>query len=443
VDVTLLARIQFGLSLGFHFIFPATTLGLTLMVLVTLAAGCGGKRPGWDAISAFCVRLLAVVFTLGVATGITLPFAFGTNWARFSLFAGGVFGVQLAIEGIVAFTLEAAFLGILVFGRKRVGRGTYLLSAVMVFVGSHLSAFLIVSANSWMQTPAGYALQEGRVVLTDWAAAIFNPSAVIRFIHVIDAGWLTGASLLLGVSAWLARTERDPGPARRLFALSAVICLLTAVAQPVIGHRQIMGVLKSQPVKDAAYEGIFETQRGAPLIGFGIPDAANGRIIMPLGIPYGLSLLESGDPFSVVKGLNDYPREDWPPVNVIFSTFHVMVLMGILLIALSALACLVAWRGLWEKWRWYLSALPWLVLLPQLANETGWIGAEIGRQPWTVYGLLRTAESSSANVTGGQALFSLMAFGLAYAAITVLGIRLIPGIVRRGIADGAKEAGHE
>lgn len=418
-----LARMQFGMSLGIHYIFPQTSLGLALVVLIAEWRYVATKDETWKRISAILVNFLGLSFAFGVATGMVLPFSFGMNWGQFSIFAAPIFGLQLAIEAMVAFALEAAFLAILMFGRSRVSPKLYLASAFFVFLGSHLSAFIIVSANSWLQTPTGFAMEGGKLVLTDWVAATFNPSVGIRFLHTITGAWLSGLFFALAVGAALIAGNRARSDAKRLFRFAAGVSLVLALIQPVLGHQQIMDVLRHQPVKDAAYEGIFETQDGAPLIGFGIPDAANRRILMPLGIPYGLSFLESGNPKSRVVGLNDYPVSSWPPVNAIFTTFHIMVPLAGAIIA-------VALSALWftgRKAKKPLEARPLYLKLviagaaaPYAASELGWIGAELGRQPWTIYGLLSTQDAGTAAQSAGTVLFSLTLFAVVYAALLVL-----------------------
>ncbi|MFA6508083.1 MAG: cytochrome ubiquinol oxidase subunit I [Treponemataceae bacterium] len=433
MTAVMIARVQFGLSLGFHYIFPQTTLGLTLVILIAEWRYVASGDQSWKDISTLCSRFLGVVFAFGVATGMALPFSFGMNWGNFSLFAAPIFGVQLAIEAMVAFTLEAAFMAVLMFGRSRVSKRVYLASAFFVFLGSHLSAFFIISANSWLQTPAGYAVKDGRLVLTDYLAATFNPSVGIRFFHTITAAWLSGLFFLLAISACMIARNRGRENAKKLFRFSAALSLALGLIQPVLGHQQIMDVLRHQPVKDAAYEGIFETQNGAPLIGFGIPDAANGRILFPMSIPKGLSFLESGNPNSLVKGLNDFPKETWPPVNIIFTTFHLMVPMAGIIIA-------VALSALWftgKKSKKPLEARPLYLKLvmfgaasPYLANELGWIGTEIGRQPWTVYGLLLTKDAGTSAQGAGTVAFSLILFSLVYLVLGFLFVMFTSSVIK-------------
>ncbi len=453
MDPVLIARIQFGLSLGFHYLFPQTTLGLCLIIMLAEWKHWLGREETWRRISDFAVRLLAVVFAFGVATGLVMPFTFGMHWSGFSMTAAAVFGPVLALEAMLAFALESPFLSILIFGRKRVSRTFYLVSACLVFLGSHLSALLIVSVNSWMETPAGYALENGKIVLTDWVAAVFNPSFPARIMHTITAAWISGAFFFMALIAWnmlrrkkiaaadttaeLAAEEKAIRKNEvRAMSLAATVALSMSLLQPVLGHMQIMDVLKNQPMKNAAYEGIFQGQNGAPLIGFGIPDADNNRILLPLAIPKALSFLESGNFNSYVRGLNEFPRETWPPVNLIFTTFHIMVPLAGVCVVGAFFAFLFsrksAKKALADR-RLFLAILIPAAAAPYLANELGWIGAEIGRQPWAIYGLLKTTQG----VTPGQGVpatgFTLILFGLAYILLAILAVRFILAAARKGM----------
>jgi cytochrome d ubiquinol oxidase subunit I len=434
MDAATLSRIQFGLSVGFHFLFPPVTLGLTLFIVIFEFFHLRTAAELYRQASSFLVRILAVVFAFGAGTGIILPLSFGTNWARFSEFAGGFFGLPLTLETLTAFTLESVFLGILVFARQRVSRRVYFISAVCVFLGSHLSAFWIVAANSWMQSPAGVEVAGGSVVLVDFWKALFNPSAGIRFLHVLVASWITGGVLVGGIAAWLLYKGRDAEHAKKLLAFSAVIVLVTTLAQPVVGHQQILQVARNQPVKDAAYEGIFKSTDRAPLYLFGIPDREHHAVYFSVGVSDLLSVLESGDIHARFKGLEEYPESEWPPVNVIFTTFHLMVLIGFFLIGTSVATFVLLRRKTLEKHRGYLLFLVLLIPLPHLANELGWIGTEMGRQPWVIYGLLKTAEADSAALTAPAVLVSLIALAALYLALAFLFFRILTGIIRRGIA---------
>jgi cytochrome d ubiquinol oxidase subunit I len=428
----LISRMQFGISIGIHYLFPITTLGLTLLIVIIETLYLVKRAPLYRAISMFLVKILTLVFVAGVATGLLMPFSLGANWARFSSYAGALLGSLIALESITAFALESAFISILFFGRDRVSPFTYWVSAVLVFTGAHLSAFWIVAVNSWMQTPAGYAIVDGRVVLTNLTQALLNHSTLIRFAHVITAAWLTGALLTAGIAAYYLTRGRHERFARKLLSMALPIALVTAAAQPVIGHFHILQVLHHNPEKDAAYEGIFKSVDGAPLLAFGIPDEKNRVIHFAVGAPYLLSLLESGNPMSRVIGLEEFPRENWPPVNVIFTTFHLMIMLGIAMVTAAGLGVILMWRRKLFATRWYLLLLPWLIPLPYLANETGWIGAEIGRQPWIIYGVMRTSEASTTTLPLWQLTLSCAGIALVYTAIAILTIVSVKKLILKG-----------
>lgn len=428
----LISRIQFGVSLGIHYLFPITTLGLTLFIVITETLYLARRKELYRTISSFLVKILALVFVAGVATGLLLPFSIGANWARFSSYAGALLGSLIALESLTAFALESAFIAILFFGRDRVSPVTYWLSALLVFVGAHLSAFWIVAANSWLQTPAGYAIVDGRVVLTNLIEALLNHSTLIRFAHVITAAWLTGALLIAGIAAtYLARGQHG-AVARKLLALALPLALAAAVAQPIIGHFHIMQVLHHNPEKDAAYEGIFKSVDGAPLLAFGIPDEQHQVIHFAAGVPRLLSLLESGDPMGHVTGLEEFPRENWPPVNVIFTTFHLMIMLGVAMIAVAGLGVFLMWRGRLDSSRTYLRLLPWVIPLPYLANQLGWIGTEIGRQPWIIYKVMRTSEASTVTLPLWQLSVSFAGILIVYSAITFITVLSVWKLVQKG-----------
>lgn len=429
IDALPLARIQFGLSLGVHFIFPALTLGLTPYVLIFETAFAVTGKAIHRNISEFLVKLLSLVFTLGVATGVLLPFSFGANWAKFSIFSGQLFGTQLAIEAFTAFTVESIAIGILLFGRNRVRGSAYLIAAAAVFLASHLSAFWIISANSWMQTPAGYAIRNGTVVLVDFWKAILNPSTVVRFAHTTLAAWLTGTVAVAGIAAWRYRKSIAPVAAAKILSLAVPIFALTAVSQLIVGHNQIMNVIHHQPAKDAAYEGMFFSRNGAPFYLFGIPDADHTTIHAAVAIPKLLSFLESFSFNSRVKGLEEFDPTVLPPVNVIFTTFHAMVAIGLILIGSGFIGLFLLLRRRLFSTAWFLRLMPFLIPLPLIANELGWIGAEIGRQPWVIYGLLRTRDAVSPAVSGERVLITLIMLSIVYAALLFsfiyFGMRLV------------------
>jgi cytochrome bd ubiquinol oxidase subunit I len=440
MDAVLLARIQFGFTAGFHFLFPPVTLGLALVILVLESLYLAKKDEAYRTASAFLVRIFSVVFVMGVATGIVLEFAFGNNWARYSRTVGDIFGAPLAAEGIFSFFLESVFLGVLVFGRNRVSPRTYRLSAFLVFLGSHLSGLWIIIANSWMQTPAGYRLEGGKAMLSDFFAAAFNPSTWVRYFHTILAGWITGSLVAVGIAAWLLIKGRHARTAEIIMKPALLIFVVTSCLQLLSGHGHSVQVARTQPEKMAAFEALWTTQTRAPLYLFGIPDPSAQKTRFPIAVPGMLSVLIHGDAGAEVAGLDKFPDDERPPVVVPFVSYHLMILMGMAFIALGLAGVFLWARGkIWNA-RWFLRILVFSVPVPLLANEFGWIAAEVGRQPWAVYRVLRTADASSVSVPAGNILATLALFLLVYALIAAAGLKAVISLIRKGPEGGSPEA---
>jgi len=432
MDPVLLSRIQFGLVAGFHFIFPPTTFGLTFVILILETLYLKHNKELYKKLSSFLIRILGLVFVLGVATGIVLEFAFGNNWSEYSRLVGDIFGAPLAAEGIFAFFLESVFLGVLLFGRNRVSKRAYWVAAFMVFFGAHLSGLWILIANSWMQTPAGFKIEGGRAILTNFFQAAINHSTLIRFIHTAIAGWITGSLLVAGISAWYLLKNRHIEYAKTLLRIALIIFIPTAVIQLFTGHAHSVQVAKTQPEKMAAYEALWETRTGAPLAIFGIPDARAQKTYFYIGIPKMLSFLVHFDSNAEIKGLNAFPADERPPVFLPFVSYHIMIWLGMLFIAIALTGSYLALRKkLWDS-KWYLRVLLYSIPLPYLANEFGWIGTEVGRQPWEVYRVLRTADAASVVVPAGQILFTLIMFGLIYTFLFVIFLHVLIKFVRQG-----------
>lgn len=433
MDALLLARIQFAVTVGFHFIFPPLTIGLAWALV--LAEWFGWKRNDstWIQIGKLFGSLLALTFVVGVASGIVMEFQFGTNWAVYSKFVGDIFGSPLAAEGVFAFFLESSFLGLYLFGRGRVSKGLHWFSALMVAVGSTLSAFWIIVANSWQQTPAGYVIRDGRAELTDFFAAVFNPSTLPRYFHTVTAAIIAGAFLVAGVAAYyLLRDPKSP-VGRKAMKLGISIGLVASIVIVVpFGHWHAKQVAETQPEKFATIEGLMTSQAGAPAVVFGIPVGDPPELLAKIEIPKMLSWLAYGTTDAHVKGLDAFPKEDLPPFWLTFVSFHNMVALGMWFILVMAGAAFFLKRGtLWTK-RWLLKALLFSIPLPVIACELGWIAAEVGRQPWIVYGLLRTASAHSTTVTAGEILFSLIMFGIVYLLLGSLWLFLMFRAVRNG-----------
>ena len=441
MNPVILARVQFGLTAGFHFLFPPTTLGLTLIILLLESRYLRRKDETAREVSSFLVRILGVVFVMGVATGIALEFAFGNNWSSYARAVGDVFGAPLAAEGVFSFFLESVFLGILVFGRGRVSPRMYRLSAFLVFFASHLSALWIIIANSWMQTPAGFRMEGGRAVLTDFFRAALNPSTVVRLVHTVLGGWITGGLAAAAVAAWLLLKGRSREKVRLLLRTSLAVFVAAAVLQLGSGHAHSVQVTRTQPEKMAAFEALWRTQRGAPFTVFGIPDERSETTHLALRIPKLLSWLVGFDPGTEVRGLADFPRNERPPVLLPFAGYHLMILLGLLFILMAVFgAAFLARRGKAVP-RWYLRVLVLAVPLPYLANEFGWFAAEVGRQPWAVFRVLRTADAASVVVPAGQILVSLVLFAVVYAFVAAVGISAVLRLVRHGFEEGQSPPG--
>lgn len=421
MDPVLLARLQFAMTIGFHFLFPPISIGLGWLLVVVEGMAWRTGDPLWERMGRFFAKLLGLTFALGVATGIVMEFQFGTNWASYSRFVGDIFGAPLAAEAIFAFFLESAFLGVYLLGRGRVSRGVHWFSILMVAVGSTLSAFWILVANSWQQTPAGFEVVEGRAVLTSFYDAVFNSSMWPRFFHQMTAAMITGAFFMAAAAAWLLRKGRTPEIASRALKLSLVAGLVFSILAAVpTGHWHAVQVARDQPAKFAVIEGLYQTQKQAPLAVFGIPMGDPPRLAAEVSIPGLASWLAFGDVNAEVKGTDAFAKEDLPPLFLPFVSFHSMVMLGGLFLGVMALGLLL-WRlGRLETTRWYHLLLIVAGPLPLLANQLGWITAEVGRQPWTVYGFLRTADSVSITVTSGELVFSLVLLGSIYTLLLSL-----------------------
>ena len=434
MSALLLARLQFALTICFHFLFPAMTLGTALIILISETLYLVKKNETYKQITDFLVRLLALIFVVGAASGIVMEFSFGTNWSGYSRAVGDIFGPILAAEGVIAFFLESVFLGVLLFGRNRVSPGVYWLSALLVFIGGHLSAFWIVVANSWMQTPAGYTINEaGKIVLNSFADAVFNPSTVVRYVHTIIASWITSSVMVAGIAGYYVRKGLHGQTARTMLKIGVILFALTPLLQLGAGHAHAIKVINLQPEKAAAMEGHFNTMKGAPIYALGYVDEKNQKTY-GISIPRGLSFLYNFDWNSEIKGLNEYPRGNWPPVNFTFQVYHMMVGAGVIMIALGLLGAYLLWTGRLYNHKWYLFLLPFLIPLPHIAHETGWIAAEVGRQPWIIYQMMKTSDAASVVVSAGEITFSLIMFSLVYLLLTVMFVKLSIKIVQKGPA---------
>ena len=483
----ILARVQFTFTVMFHYIYPPLSIGLGIALVVMQALWLKTGNIIFHNLAKFWTKIFALTFAIGVASGIVMEFEFGTNWATYSRFVGDIFGSALAAEGIFAFFLESGFLAVLLFGWNKVGPRLHFFSTCMVALGAHFSAVWIVVANSWMQTPAGYHLERMvngqpvrlpvdhavtpddlgtvRAVVDDFWAMVFNPSTVDRLTHVVLGAWMAGAFLIVSISAWYLLRNRHVAFARTSLKVGLVFATVATILQMVSGDFTAVGVSRNQPVKLAAIEGLFETQPYAPL---GLVGWVNRQTqtTEAIKIPGLLSFLTWHDAAKPVAGLRDLPPDSfllrhhpgaspqelakirpsyWPNVPVVFQTYHLMIAIGVLLFGLVLLACFFWWRG-WlfrtdlRATRLLLWACVLSVLGPQIANQAGWFTAEMGRQPWIVYELLKTSEALSKVVTAHQILISLVLFTVVYLLLFILFIFLLTRKIMHGPDED--EGGH-
>lgn len=440
-SVLILSRLQFAFTAMFHYIFPPLAIGMGVLLVFFEGMYLKTKNPLYESITKFWVKIFGLNFAIGVASGIVLEFEFGTNWSVYSRFVGDVFGSALAAEGIFAFFLESGFLALLVFGWDRVSPRVHFFSTIMVSLGSIFSSIWIVVANSWQQTPTGYHLVERtvgglttvRAEITDFWALVFNPSTVDRLVHVWLGAAIVSGFFVMSIAAYYLLKRRHEEFAKKSFAAGLVFAAIASILALVQGHSQAVTVSQTQPAKMAAFEGLYETSSdGTPLCVFGLPDDDEERIKGAIEIPGMLSFLVHGDTSTPVTGLDAFPPEDRPPVLIPFVTYHVMVGLGMLFILLSLLGVFFLWRGtLFEK-RWLLWIFVFVVIAPFIANEFGWVAAEVGRQPWIVYGELRTEDAFSPNLSSQQVLSSIIMFGVIYLLLFIVWIFVLNDKIKKG-----------
>src|SRR5436305_4713739 len=457
-DVFLLSPTQFAMRVMFHYIFPPLSIGLGAIMVIMEGMYLRTGDAVYHNMTRFWSRVFAVNFAMGVATGIVMQFQFGTNWAHFSRYAGDVFGSALAAEGIFAFFLESGFLAVLVFGWDRVSKGMHFFATLMVALGSIFSAVWIVVANSWMHTPAGYEVQGGRAVITDFWAMVFNPSSVHRLLHVLLGAYILGAFFVMSISAFYVLRGRHLEFAKRSFTIALVFGAVCCVLIGVSGHSQGKMVAQHQPAALAAMEGHFESGPAALNL-FGIPDPKEGKVKYGVGVPGALSFLVHGEFSKPLPGLNDFPEKDRPPVMVPFVSYHLMVGIGGLLMAISLVGLLPLWRGTLFTRRWLMWLFVGAVLGPIVCNQVGWVAAEVGRQPFSVYPKqtvewdggkakiatsyegLRTEVGLSNRrvVTAPQVLTSIVMFGLVYALLFIVWVYVPNEKIQHGPDEHAAE----
>jgi cytochrome d ubiquinol oxidase subunit I len=448
MDVTTLSRLQFAVTTIFHFFFVPLTLGLVWYIFILETAYALGKGEVYRRLAQFWGKLFTINFALGIVTGIALEFQFGMNWSQYARYVGDIFGAPLAIEALLTFFLESTFLGVWIFGWKRLSRGAHAAAIGLVAVGSTLSVLWILSANAFMQHPVGYVLRNGRAEMTDILALVLNPRALLFFAHTMAAGFVTASFFVLGISAWhLARGEQGEA-FRYSFRLSAVVGIIATVLVVVAGDAQSKYVREVQPMAAAASEGLMNSADPAPFSVVAVFDSTGKKVVWSLDIPAGLSFLYFWSPSGIVEGINQlqeqyaaqYGPGDYSPLVALdYWMFRIMVGVGFLMVALTALAIYLGYRKPSARWPHWTRWAPWGILLPYLANTTGWILTENGRQPWIVHGLLKTEDAVSPNLVPGMVLASLLVFATMYAALLAIDIYLLARTAKSGMP--AEESG--
>jgi len=432
LDPILLSRLQFAFVIAFHFLLPAFTIGLASYIAVLEGLHVATRKPVYLRISMFWIKVFAIAFGMGVVSGIVLPFQFGTNWSRYSDATGSIVAPLMAYEGLCAFFLEAAFLGVLLFGRKLVPPWAHFGAAVVVALGTLFSAFWILTANSWMHTPVGYAIVDGRFVPTDWLVVIFSSSFPYRFAHTVTAVYLTTPFTVIGVVAWYLRNTRFVDDSRVMMTMGVVLASILVPLQALIGDVHGRNTLEHQPQKLAAIEAIWDTRAGQPAVLFALPDEKTESNRFEIAIPKLASLYLTHSLDGTVKGLKDFPKADRPPVIPPFFGFRIMVGMWAIMLALTVWAWWLAWRKRLFTTPAYLRAANWAIPVGYIAVTAGWMTTEVGRQPFVVYGLLRTADAVTPMLAGGDVLASLLLYIAVYLVIFGAGVYYLVRVVKRG-----------
>lgn len=442
MDVVLLSRIQFALTSGFHYIYPPLSIGIGLMLVIFEGIYLKTGNLLYKKITKFWVKIFSLTFALGVATGLVQLFGFGTNWARYSRFVGDVFGSALGAEGVFAFFLEAGFLGVMLFGWEKVSKKMHYFSTICVCAGAHFSAVWIVVANSWMQTPAGYEVVgeglQAKAVVTEFWTMIFNPSSVDRLTHVILGCWLSGIFLILSVSAYYYLKKQHREFSNATMKIGLWMAAIVLILQLASADSTARGVAKDQPSKLAAMEGIYRTEEATPLTLFGWVDE-KGEKTKGVQVPGALSFLVHRNFKTPVTGLDQIPLDERPPIGIVFQSFHIMIAMWGLMAFVTA-ASLYYWKKKkLAKAKWVLWSLVFSVIFPQIANQTGWMTAEIGRQPWIVYGLLKTTQGVSPTIVSSQVFMSIIMFIVIYILLFALFMFLLNHKIQHGPEEGEEE----
>jgi cytochrome bd ubiquinol oxidase subunit I len=440
LDPVLLSRVQFGWVIAWHILLPAFTVGLGSYVAVLEGLHLATRRAVYLRLSSFWVRIFAVSFGMGVVTGVVMPFQIGTNWSRYAAATGDVLGPLFAYEALTAFFLEAAFLGVLLFGRRLVPPWAHFVAALMVAGGTLMSSFWILAANSWMQTPAGYELIDGRFLPRSWTEIVFSPSFPYRLAHTVVGFYVTTGFVVLGVAAYTIRRGRFWEEGRVMLSMALGLLTVLVPLQILLGDQHGLNTRDHQPAKLAAIEAHWNTGARVPLILFALPDEAAARNRAVIELPLVGSLVLTHDVDGVVRGLTDWPPDQWPPVAVPFFAFRIMVGIAMVMLALVIVGWWLRWRRRLYDSAWYLRLCEFTLPLGFVAVIAGWVTTEVGRQPWVVYGLLRTAAATSPSLTGGDVLISLLVYVALYLFVYPIGIALMVRLVRRGPGDAGAPA---
>lgn len=433
-------RLQFAVTSTFHYLFPQLTMGLALLLVYFRTRDLLTRDDHFHHVARFWTGIFALSFAFGVVTGIPLEFQFGTNWAKFSTYAGGIIGQTLAMEGVFAFFLESSFLGILLFGEKRFSRQLQWFAALMLFLGSWLSGYFILATNAWMQHPVAYRVAgDGRLLVDSLAGLLTNPWLIWQFAHNMTAAVVTGAFVMAALGAFYILSGRHLAHAQTYLRTGVVAGAIASVLMiSPTGHESARQVFEYQPIKGAAFEGLFRTERGADILLIGQPNVETLTIDNPLVVPSALSLLVYYDLYANVKGLDAFASHEWPDnIPLLYYSYHIMAGLGTILVAVMGLALLWLWRGRLFRAKWLLWLLMLSVPFPYIATTAGWMTAELGRQPWLVYGLLHTADGISPLVHSGNALFTLIGFLGLYLFLGLLFLFLMAETIRHGPPEAA------
>ncbi len=435
LDSLLIHRLHFAYTVTYHYLFPQLTMGLALLIVIlkTLALRTGNER--YNESARFWAQIFGINFAMGVVTGIPMEFQFGTNWAQFSRAAGGVIGQTLAMEGVFSFFLESSFLGLFLYGEKRLGPKGHWWAAFMVFLGSWASGYLIVATDAWMQYPVAYRLgPHGEIMLASFWGLLFNPWAIWQYVHTMSGAVITGSFVMASIGALYLLTKRFEEHAKAFVRVGVMVGLCATIFQIApTGDAQGRMLSEHQPVTLAAMEGLFTTQQGAPIAIVGQPDVQNRRLDNPLQVPRVLSFLTYRRWMSEVKGLDAFPTETWPDnVPLLYYSYHIMVGLGTIFVAIMLLAAWMLWRGTLYASRGMLWALMLALPFPYIANTAGWMTAEFGRQPWLIYGLMRTQAGVSPQVSSGNVWFTLIGFMGMYTVLSILFLFMVYRVIEKG-----------